>query len=642
MEKFYEKATLFLFAILIYAAALQAQNVDITYKEKWNNRYEATIYFSDKSGSEEVVPDAFLNYENIYFTVKPNSDSEKEFFKEKDAEDYFSGIRLIQNGKEIPRAQAIRNIPNAEGKIDKVLLSYPKREVELYEPFTFTNELDTTSSMKLDDVYFMYFNKYKPIYEQGMNYSDQLKYPETFNTLIQIAKDAQVQQEIKYYSFYNHATQTLIENAIRQHADSLNTLLTASEARFMQTFSESDLHRIDSLNSMVVSASKLFQPYFEMDYPKSAELKSRFDELISSANILQKRNHERFKNNKLFFLQNGNYHRYQFSLYIDLLARMVTKLDTLIVIKELDTLNMATLDKMPEAKKELKLTGWEDDFATIVRMLNKEIKKTGKIFNDSIMNNLQKQKISEKQPYQQIFLAFNKLSTNEMLFQNFLKNALISCTDEDLIGNMEMWLLSHNLTFENIPASTVSNINRGIRLIDRQQWNEASTVFNTITRQANTIAPPWFYLGLILYEQQQTFAADAKFDLALGIYPEYIAPRLFKFRILFDQGSYDKLLTNVDEAIAENDIWIFHYWKAKTLFALEDYQAAIAEIETQCIEKNAYSNDEYFLLGDAYAGVKNFQEAEKAYSKTQEINPLSMDDRFNQKMQSLYEQKQVE
>lgn len=634
---------IFLLAIcVIMPGLIRAQSVDILYKEKWNNRYGATIYFSGSAGEEEIPPEDFLGYEYIYFAIKPNPQSEKEFFKEKDLDDCFVNIRLLQDNQEIRPAQPPRNLPNTQGDIEKVLLTFPKRDVQLYEPFVFRNELDTTEAITLSDNYFMYYNKYRPIYEQGMGYSDQMKYPETFATLMEIVEDARVQQEIKYYSFYRSATETLIENAIRQHADSLGTLLTNTEITFMQSFSEPDLIAIDSIYAMVLNGAGIFKPYFEMDFPKSRELEGLFTELTERANTIRARNLERFKNNKLLFLENETYDRYQFSFYIDLLARMVTNLDTLIVIQSLDTLNMATLSGMPDYRKELKITGWEEDFTTIVSLLNKEITETGTIFNDSIMSNLQKQKSAERQPYQQIFLAFNALSTNEMLFDSFLRSTLPSCTNEDLLNNLEMWLLSYNLTFASIPETTVSRINSGIKLIEQQRWDEALTVFNTITRQANTIAPPWFYLGLILYEKEQTFAADAKFDLALEIYPQYIAPRLFKFRILYDQQDYEKLLTKTDEAIQQNDIWMFHFWKAKALFALEEFNAAIREIEENCLEMNSWNSDEYFLLGDAYTAISKFNLAEKAYSKTQEINPHSMDTRYNEKMQLLQEARKGE
>jgi tetratricopeptide (TPR) repeat protein len=188
-----------------------------------------------------------------------------------------------------------------------------------------------------------------------------------------------------------------------------------------------------------------------------------------------------------------------------------------------------------------------------------------------------------------------------------------------------------------VDKNTVKNINYGIGLIEQQRRDEASNIFNTITRQANTIAPPWFYLGRILYEQEQSFTAETKFDLALEINPYYIAPRLFKFRILYDQENYDKLLSEVNEALLANKIWLYHFWRAKALFALGEYKAAIEEIEEQCLKINPFEPDEYYLLGDAYAAIKDFDSAEKAYTKTQEINPHDIDDRFNEKMKKLQE-----
>ncbi len=637
MEKMKVKTTLTLCLFLLLNITLIAQSTTLTYKERGSNRYSVDIYFSGNAGEESITPDAFFDYQNICFTIKPNPQSERNYFKDKYLEDYFATIKLFQYNNEIALAQAPQTMINPSGKIDRIVLFYRKRDVELFKPFTFVSALDTAAPIMVNDSYFMYFSKYEPIYEDAMDYSDQLKYIDAYNAVMEIIKDVTAHQEIKFYSFYDNASDVLIGNAINKHADSLNHLLTITENNFKQSFSETDLAKIDSVYAMIKDAATLFEPYLQMEYPKSATLKQKFNDLVAKSELVAARNEERYKNNKLYFFQKETYNNYQFQFYIDLLARMLTNLDTLTVIGQLDTLNITKTKGLEEAFKELKITNWEEDFGTMVSLLNNDIKENGKIFNDSIMGNLQKLKKKEKQPYQQIFLAFNALDSNDMLFENFLKNALVSCTDEDLIKNLEMWLLSYNLTFEGVDEYTVKNINRGIGLIEQQRWDEASAIFSTITKQASTIAPPWFYLGRTLFEQEQSFIADTKLDLALDINPYYIAPRLFKFQILYQQENYNKLLKKVDEALHDNKIWLYHYWRAKALYALGQFKAAIAEIEGQCLKINNNEPDEYYLLGDAYAAIKDYDSAEKAYTKTQEINPHNIDDRFNEKMMKLQE-----
>lgn len=637
MEQMKAKTPQMLFIFLFISSLLSAQSSNLIYKEKSNNRYAVTVYFSGNDGEEEVTPDEFFDYKHLYFTIKTNPQSEKDYFRDKDIVDYILPVRMVQYGDEIRPAEPPQPMPNADGKIDRVVLHFAKRDVELYKPFTFISKYDTSAAIEINDTYFMYYNKYKRIYEEAMNFSDQLNYVDTYNAAMEILYDVTAHTEIRYYSFYEHVSDVLIGNAINKHADSLNHLLKIAEADFVKSFTESDLSKIDSLQTMVEDATILFEPYFGMDYPKSSALAQKYKDLATQATEVASRNEERYKSSKLYFFQKEDYNKYQFEFYIDLLARMVSSLDTLTVIGRLDTLNLTKTKGLEDAKKELQITQWENDFNTLVGLLNKEIIATGKIFNDSIMGNLQRLKRMEKQPYQQIFLAFNALDSNEMLFGDFLKNALISCTDETMINNLEMWLLSYNLTFEGVDENTVKNINRGIDLIGQQRWEEASNIFNTITRQANTIAPPWFYLGRSLFEQEQSFAADAKFDLALKINPYYIAPRLFKFRILDEQENYNKLLNQVDEALLTNNIWLYHLWRAKALYALEEYEATIEEIEGQCMKINPYEPDAYYLLGDAYAAVKDFDKAENAYAKTQEINPHDIDHRFNEKMVKLQE-----
>ena len=172
-------------------------------------------------------------------------------------------------------------------------------------------------------------------------------------------------------------------------------------------------------------------------------------------------------------------------------------------------------------------------------------------------------------------------------------------------------------------------------MVEQQSWEKAASTFSTITRRANTIAPPWYYLGKIQFTLNEVFAADAKFKRALAIYPEYIAPRLFTFKRLYDQGEVEILLPLIDEALLINDIWIFHFWRAKALFALQKYNETIIELEQHCIRLNPYSIEEYFLLGDTYRVMKKYDLAQKAYMKTNEIDMYKAESLYDQKMREL-------
>jgi tetratricopeptide (TPR) repeat protein len=256
------------------------------------------------------------------------------------------------------------------------------------------------------------------------------------------------------------------------------------------------------------------------------------------------------------------------------------------------------------------------------------------------MGNLQRQVVSQRQPYFEIFYAFNYMDKNLPQFKTFLSEALRKCSDPELIEHLEMWILSYNLTFNGMDPKIVARINEGIRLINRMEWQDAENVFNILTRQANNVAPPWFYEGVIKFENGGQYSAESMFERALEINPGYIAPRLFNFEILYEQNSIDKLLTEVEEAIEAYDIWLFHFWKARALFAKAKYKDAIAVIENNCNAMNPWTVDAYFLLGDSYRELNHLDKAEEAYRKTVDVDPYMDTSMFDVKMTMLLEMKQ--
>jgi hypothetical protein len=634
-----QKTTPKLLIFLMFISAcnlLMAQSTDFYYKDRGKNLYSATLYFSDAAGNETVSPEDFRESETIYFSVKTNPLSEKKYFKDKDIEDYFVPLRLTQNGRTVKNKSYPKPIPNADGDIGTIVLSYAQEDLKLYLPFVFVNALDTTEALTIKDVYYNSFEKYEPLYDEALNTSAERDYISTFNKIATILKDAETNEEILHYSFFSHASEVLPETAIEQYADSINTLFVAANKDFLVDLSEQGLARIDSVYGLMTEGFRIFKPYFEMNFSQSKALGEMYKEMLENADEMRLKNYTRFKNHIISFLEKESYDNYQFRFYVDLLAHMITGLDTLQVLERMDTIDISKLNKFKQKQQELYANTWHNDFRLLVQMLNKEIIETGRAFNDSIMMNLQQQKNRQHQPYFEIFLAFNHLSFNLNLFQSYLKTAIGYCSDMDMINNMEMWILSGNITNENLTPSVVKQINKGITRVNQRSWDEAFALFTNLTRQAANSAASWYYLGRAQFEKGEAFSSENKFERALEIYPAYIAPRIFTFRILDESSRTNDLLVQVEEAIRQNDVWLFRYWKAKTLYELGNYNEAINEVENHCENLNPYNLDQYFLLGDAYKAVKKYADAEKAYRKTYEIDIYAADKTYNERMELLH------
>jgi len=158
--------------------------VEIVYKVKGKNKYSVPVFFSDKNGAEGLTSEEFQTYEHLYFTIQATEHSEREFFKSSDLEENLSLVQLIQADKAFAPAKAPAPVTNPDEKIVKYILSYPKSEVLLHKPFTFTSQTDTSETIGLSDEYFPQFSHYKAIYEEGYELSHDRKFVESFDVLI--------------------------------------------------------------------------------------------------------------------------------------------------------------------------------------------------------------------------------------------------------------------------------------------------------------------------------------------------------------------------------------------------------------------------------------------------------------------------
>ncbi len=627
-------------ACAFHADAFGQMSTQIIYKEKGRTVSAASICFSDNIGAEDVSPEGFIDYQKVYFTIVPIGGTGNGYFREKDIAEDLSLISLYQNGAKVWPAVDLNGMANPDQRIDKVVMTFNKRDVVLYEPFEFRSPIDTASEILLRDKYFMYYFTYEPIYVIGMDHSEEKDYLSAYNTLMKIVEDAQIKDEIRHYSFWQSASEIFIEIAIEQYGDSLSRSLAKAHSRFMGSFSEGDLNRQDSIYGLIVNAQQNFEPYMQMDFPKSAIYFDKYSQLISEADSIIAENTIRFNRNRMQFLETETYDKsYEIQLYVDIIARMLCDLDTLKTLKGLMPISIDLLDKLPEKKQELINTEWLNKFEVILDVINMNMQQKGVVFGDSVMGNLQRQVTKQRQPYHEIFTAFNYMDNNLPLFKTFLSEAVRKCTDTDLLEDMEMWILSYNLTYNEVDAKIISRINEGIRLINGEKWPEAENIFNILTKQANNVAPPWFYTGVIKSENGGPFTAESMYARALEINPGYIAPRVYNFEILFEQGDIDGLLSEVGNAINAFDIWLFHFWKARALYARASYKEAVAEIEDNCISMNPWNVDAYFLLGDAYRELKNFDKAEDAYRRTVEVDPYIDTSMFDVKMTMLLEMK---
>lgn len=638
---------LLLLAFIFSSFGAHGQSTQLVYKTKGKNSARVNITLSTDMGNTSLSPEEFQKSENLYFTItlvsatKTNFFSgRKDYFRESDISDYFSKIAIYQDGQRIKQNKAPSSFSDEKGHLNRVIISFSKENVKLYEPFSFVNNIGGSSKIKIEETFLPSYAPYQNLFVQAKSMLQSNLYTEAFKTVSKIGNDAKNNPEIRTLSFYQDAMQNLAAQAVRKYVDSISNVFSQKQKLFAEEKTKPSLDACDSVLKAFDQQASLFQPYLQSSIPGIEKLKAYFNKVNTDMNNGYQASRLAFKKANMALLENSNYSEYKFYLFVDVLSRMLCQTDSFQIIHGLRPIDLKTLNYLPKKKEELTNTGWMKEFKTLVGFLNDNIREKKVIFDNPVMSNLKQQAGLEHQPYYQIFTAFNSLNDNPAKFYTSLNDALVQCSDSTLLNDIDMWLVSYKMTQEGIDPESVDGINKGIAAIESGQWDDANNIFDILKRQANQNPVPWFYSAMILYHQHEIFSAQAQFARALELYPHYLAPRQFIFRILASQKQYQNLLEQADTAISSFNIWFFHYAKAWALLDLNKTSLAINEIQTNCVTMNPWDTKQYFLLGDAYLKMNDFKNARSAYMKTRDIDPFSDSKEFNNKMKALIKQEQ--
>lgn len=632
--------SLLLFAFLFSSLFTWGQSVQLTYKTKGKSTDRVNISLSDNQGREDISPVDFQKNNNLYFVITALSTAKKDYFKDNDISEYFSKIAIRQGDEKINQSGLPISFSDDKGRFNRIIISFTKDKIKLYDSFVFVNNIGVSEKIQIKENFLPSYDKYAHIFKTGKSLLDEKQYTEAFKTFQKIINGAKKSPEIKSFSFYKNSVSELTEKTIKGYLDSLTTVYSQKQTQFSKTKSKAALDSCESVAVAFKNRSPLFISYLQSPLPDTKKQKNYFEKTVREINDKYLDDLETFKKQNLALLEHGNYSTYKFYLFVDVISRMLCHTDSLQIIQGKEPLNLKTLDDLPQKKDELVNTGWMDEFKTLTELLNDNIEKKKTIFDASVLSNLKSQDSLERQPYYEIFSAFNNLGDNPLLFYKELNQALVKCSDNTLLNDIDLWLVSYKMTKEGLNENNVASINKGILAIKNGQWKEAENIFNILKRQSNENPVPWFYSATIKYHQNQAFSAQAQFSRALELYPFYLAPHQFIFNILLAQKQYNDLLAHADKAMATFNIWYYHYMKAVALLNLQKTNDAISEIQNQCIPLNKWNTKQYYLLGDAYLKQNNFDQAKAAYKMTREINPFSESKLFDDKMRDLIKQQQ--
>jgi tetratricopeptide (TPR) repeat protein len=627
-------SSLFVLAMLFTAQGIFAQHTRLNYRIKGKTTYFVFATLCNAEGDTSVNAEAFIQSPSLSFLVFMDPKAKKNAIRESDISNYLASISIVQGATSIPQSGAPVKKMRNEKEIGAVVITFSKEKLLLYNPFVLSSAIDKSTPIRLPDQLLPSFKKYKEVFDSGKQLFENKSFIKAYNVLFPIWKDAQSNEEIKVYGFYSDALKLLKQSA-HKRADIFEVLYKQLDAAATAKIDRKWLNRCDSSLRALDVDRATFEPLFKSTIPDAGGLAIYFNNVKKQLNDLYTAKMEKYNQQYIDFLATGSYNNYQFALYIDVLSRMLTYTDTLVELSQPVSLSIEQLHHFPKKEQELASTGWLNDFKELVAVLNQNLKKKQVLVDENILNNLRNQDSLQKQPYLQIVQAFASLPSNISAFSVNLNEAMKTCTDVEWLNNLELWNISLQFSQLNLDSRYMHEINQGLQLIKNGKWAEADNTFNIIKRQANQLAMPWYYSGLIQYKQNEWFSAEAQFETALELNPKYISPRNFIFKILEDQKLYADLLKKVDQSIAIYDIWYFHYVKVQALYGLQRYQEAITELNTQCIARNRWDVNQYYLLGDIYVAMKDYQKAKEAYATTRKIDRFSDSRIYDDKMKNL-------
>ncbi len=612
-----KRIIIFAIMFLFMCSSLSAQSVTLLYKEKKTFSKEKTIsiFFCDEKGNEPVSEEEFAQSEMVYFAYKPVDGWE---LKEKDLDEGIAHIYITQQGNKIYQ-QGLK-AGAFDDKISLIIASFPKNEFELAESFSFSNQLSNSQPMILPEKYWPHYADYTHYYTLGAQLADEKNYVKSFSVMKSFLSD---KPEVTGLSFHRVAYQ-VIQKDVKSSIDQIQPKFNMLKLEFMKGIDEKKLSKLDSIYTYAKVLQDSFALYFEFNPDQQAEqTQQKLDTIVTESSELLTKYTEEFKLNQLSIFEQGHFSDNRYAFYIDLLSRILVYSDSIHSIDSLYTVDVENINQFEQQKQRLEMLGWLNDFISSVHLINIIIDRDQMVLNDLAMENLKGQIAAEKQPYYEIFSAFNALGRKDVEgFVQYLKEAFRKCTDTNLLDLLELQYLSYLATKDNISGEVLSAINKGLQYEAAGDFDEAEKQYTIATMLVSGYAPSQYYLGRVYQKKGEKYTAEIYFDKALTIAPDYISPRNYIITIAIEDGNYERALELVNNALEANDIWYFYYLKGETLYKLERYDEARQAV-LKAIELNGFDFDEHILLGDIFVGLNDTENARTSYSNAGKIDPTN-------------------
>ena len=627
---------LLLIFLLLVISNVNAQKASLVFSKSMLSKTGKIIVFelSDSSGVINPSAEQFNQAEMIYFLAKPQQEKDWTLSR-KDAEKKLSEIKLIQASAIIQTAQP--KLLTEGDAVKGVILSFPKSKVSLIKEMKFKLEEVESESISIPEKLWPRYKIYNEIITVANSAATNGAYLIAFKNLSKFwCKDSLLTK----YSFYLSTKDSITIFADQIIAQS-NNQFTKQLDNFNSNSSEQNLKQLFVLKDTIFESLTMVDSFL-------VSIKNEIDAVSRSSNIENQKqsilknlsvSNTIFRKKKLALFEEKNYQDYQFKLFTEALAKIITTVPRIKQISGFDSISWDKLKNYPLLYKEVNEMGWSNDLQTICKLLNENIKVFGYIFNDTAIANFSQLKPNEPQPYFALFKAFNALvKKDKRMFIENVKQSMLAISEKDLLASLDLYVAlvnsetnSNDEYWELLQNGYHSQLNGSLQ--------EAKLNYDKAEKLSNTGEILFFLIAEVNIKLGDRYSAEIYFKRATTINPKFILPKLYQIEFLTEDKDYETALALVNEAILNNPIWYFYYKKAVLLGLSGKYNEAKLLLLNSCLPMNPLNYEQYLFLGDVCSALTDAKSAREYYMKAGNIKPN--DKAYKSKMEGLKQSQEV-
>ncbi len=622
------RVLLSLFFTFMLSSAL-AQSSRLITKEKGKNITSVSISLCDKSGSKAITPDAFRKSDRAYFLVEPKEGYSKPVFRESELKEELPKIVLWQPQPAKYLSPELTPVI-ADKRIVAVILAYPKSETRAHLPFTFGKDGSTSEELLLDESYYDHYPQFKAVLDGANRQIAAGEWLEVYYNITGFLRKEEAAENLRYYSFAKKLTDELPLQALTKGAEQVKTVFMQKLGEFAENPSKTGLESLQASANEVERYLRQTAAYKDMGFEASksfAELSASLDNMTKEKTAEAE---QQYMNSRFSLLMGQSYLDQRFSTFVDLVYKSFLQTFGAPVAGSRGLNQVLTAGK----QEELRQLGWFYDIQEVFYAIEKRASSTSQLpaLPANVVDQLETLKGTQPKPYFEILKLATEPNASKETRLQLLQTAINTCPADNEMAAMELW----KSKVENDLGSgqIYSGLSEGIRQLDANNIGRASELFDQALRLKPDDAQAWYLRAMAHYKAGEIFAAEAKLGKSLELNHEMIAPLLLKIKILRENNNFDALNQIFSRPVSGGPNYLFEMTKASYLIEQNKAADAIKVLESGPMLLCPGQTAPHFLLGDAYAALKQHDKARQAYLKTQQINPFDSAV-FEEKMRAL-------